>query len=60
MKMGGALEMGYVSSPEEFIPRSGAVHGNMHILGYSTNVMELFAYCLVQLIYWQVSECLQC
>ena len=41
MKMGGALEMGYISSPEEFIPRSGAVHGNMHILGYSTNVMEV-------------------
>ncbi|XP_063413841.1 vitellogenin-5-like isoform X2 [Mytilus trossulus] len=40
-KLGGALEFGYVSSPQEFIPRSGAIHGNMHILGYSTNVMEV-------------------
>ncbi|XP_052106613.1 vitellogenin-1-like [Mytilus californianus] len=40
-KLGGALEFGYVSSPQEFIPRSGAIHGNMHILGYSTNIMEV-------------------
>lgn len=50
-KMGGAFEMGYVSSPNEFIPRSGAVHANVHVLGYSSNIMEViynFMLCLLK------------
>lgn len=41
IKMGAAAELGLVTSPEEFIPRAGAVHLNTHVFGNSVNFAEV-------------------
>ncbi|XP_061168026.1 vitellogenin-1-like [Saccostrea echinata] len=41
VKLGAAAELGFITSPEEFIPRAGAVHLNTHVLGSSINFMEI-------------------
>lgn len=44
-KMGAAAELGLVTTPEEFIPRAGAVNLNTYVFGRSVN----FAEVLIQL-----------
>lgn len=39
--MGAAAELGLVTTPEEFIPRAGAVHLNTHVFGRSVNFVEV-------------------
>lgn len=39
--MGAAVDLGLITSPEEFIPRAGAVHLNTHVLGSSINLAEV-------------------
>ncbi|XP_062587564.1 vitellogenin-2-like isoform X2 [Saccostrea cucullata] len=41
VKLGAAAELGLITSPEEFIPRAGAIHLNTHVLGSSVNFMEI-------------------
>lgn len=44
-KMGAAAELGLVTTPEEFIPRAGAVNLHTYVFGRSVN----FAEVLIQL-----------
>lgn len=39
--MGAAAELGLVTTPEEFIPRAGAVNLNTYVFGRSVNFAEV-------------------
>lgn len=40
-KMGAAAELGLVTTPEEFIPRAGAVNLHTYVFGRSVNFAEV-------------------